>query len=202
MALDPGRDLDAVRLRPGGRSARVRESVLVAVREQLAADGYSGLSPTKVAAAAGVDRVTVHRRWPTRARLVGDAMADYADARVPVPDAGSLRADLRAIADAVATTLRDPATLRLAAALIAASTEDPELQPMLQTLWVTRLHGVSTVLERAAARGELERAPQPWTVIDHLVGPLYFRALLTAGSLDEKLVVQCVDLACQSAATG
>src|SRR6516162_9222771 len=95
MAVGIDIELDGVRARTGGRSARVREAVLSAVREELMDGGYAALSHIVVARRAGVDPATVYRRWPTRSRLAVDAIIELAENAVPVPDTGRLASDLR-----------------------------------------------------------------------------------------------------------
>ena len=63
------RAFDEVRTRPGGRSALVRARVLEATVDALAADGFGGLQMESVAAAAGVNKTTLYRRWRTRSAL-------------------------------------------------------------------------------------------------------------------------------------
>ena len=89
------------RSRPGGRSARVRAGVLAAARELVAEQGYEPVSIEQIAARAGVHKTTVYRRWPTKARLVMDAVEDMSAERVPVPDTGALASDLRRFSRAI-----------------------------------------------------------------------------------------------------
>src|SRR5664280_783734 len=99
------------RRRPGGRSARVRAAVLEATLDQLAESGYDGLSFEAVAVRAGVHKTTLYRRWSDRTDLVLDAMLELSSQTVPVPDFGSVRADLLAIARGIAGNLSSPRVL-------------------------------------------------------------------------------------------
>ncbi|WET12553.1 TetR/AcrR family transcriptional regulator [Pseudomonas sp. D3] len=86
-------------LRPGGRSARVQESVHSAVRELLEAHERSSVTVPMIAARAGVTPSTIYRRWGDLSVL----LADVALARMR-PDSepahtGSLRGDLQAWAE-------------------------------------------------------------------------------------------------------
>jgi AcrR family transcriptional regulator len=177
--------VDEVRERPGGRSARVRSAALDAVRRQLEEGGYASVSAGSVATRAGVDRGTVGRRWPTRARLVVDALLDFVEAAVPVPATGDLEQDLRQLALEVAAALQDLRNRRLIAALVAARAEDPELNELIGQFWMARFAGVGAVLERADAEGEVQ------AVVEALVAPLYFRTLVTGRSIDDALIEKC-----------
>jgi AcrR family transcriptional regulator len=193
MTLETPRPfLDAVRSRPGGRSADIRRSVLKAVRELLGEHGYGALSPGAVAARAGVDRTTVYRRWPTRARLAADALLDLAELQIPMPDTGDLRKDLRRIARAVARQLSKPSVVALAGALVIASTEDAELSGFIEDFWQARFRAVGNVIRRALAPGEAVRGTDPDQALERLVAPLYFRAIITSRPIDNQLIELCV----------
>lgn len=83
-------------LRPGGRSARVQESIHSAVNALLQEQERSTVTVPQIAARAGVTPSTIYRRWGDLAAL----LADVALARMR-PDSepastGSLRGDIRA----------------------------------------------------------------------------------------------------------
>ncbi len=78
-------------LRPGGRSARVQESIHSAVRDLLQEQDRATLTVPQIAARAGVTPSTIYRRWGDLPAL----LADVAIARLR-PDSepantGSLR---------------------------------------------------------------------------------------------------------------
>lgn len=177
--------LDAVRERPGGRSARVREAVVEAVRAQLLEGGYSSVSYGAIAKRAGVDRATVYRRWPTRARLTMDALVGLAEANVELPDTGSVEQDLRGLADSVARLLGQPAVVRLLLAFAAAQGDDPDLREIGIGFWNVRLAAGSVIVSRAVERGEVEPVDDAGLVLEMLLAPLYFRALLDGRPIDD-----------------
>jgi AcrR family transcriptional regulator len=179
--------VDAVRTRRGGRSARIREAALAAARAQLAESGYSGLSPGAVAARAGVDRATIYRRWPTRARLAADAVIDLAQDAVRVPNTGDPTMDLRTFAVQVADLITAPDAIRLVAALAAARAEDPELRELTTSFWRMRFDAVAPLFrdaspDRNASPERIDRA------IETLIAPLHFRALLSGQPIDDQLI--------------
>lgn len=94
-------------VRPGGRTARVRESVLRAAGDALVEQGFDGLDLADVARRAEVGKTTVYRRWSTTAGLVADLLTDMAEQSEPRSDTGSLDEDLRANARLVVRTLTD-----------------------------------------------------------------------------------------------
>ena len=86
-------------LRPGGRSARVQESVHSAVRELLEANERSSVTVPMIAARAGVTPSTIYRRWGDLSVLLADvALARMRPDSEPA-NTGSLRGDLQAWAE-------------------------------------------------------------------------------------------------------
>ena len=96
------------RRRTGGRSARVREAVLKATLQAVAEHGADAVSISELVRKADVHETSIYRRWPTKEHLVLDALLDYSEAKLPIPDTGTLRDDLIAFATAVAGYLDSP----------------------------------------------------------------------------------------------
>src|SRR5262245_66483 len=89
--------------RSRGRAPLVRgepvvRGVLAAALEELGRTGYGALRIEDVAARAGVNKTTVYRRWPTKEDLVRAALLSITADQFVVPNTGSLRTDLLAIA--------------------------------------------------------------------------------------------------------
>jgi AcrR family transcriptional regulator len=196
MAVPTTEGLDTVRSRRGGRSARVRHAVLTAAVDQLVECGYENLSHLAVARNAGVDPATIYRRWPTRARLAVDAIVELATEAVPILDTGSVRGDLTALHRAVSGVLRNRRLLRLFQAVSAAAFEhDPEVTDAVRTFWRQRFDGAVVILTRAVERGEIPPQSDPRGVIEQLVAPACFRALVTKQPLDSRLTETSVERA-------
>lgn len=190
---DPRAKAGPRRARPGGRSARVRAAVLSATLSELAKRGYAGLSFEAVATRAGVHKTTVYRRWPERPALVLDALLELSERTVPLPDSGSLQADLLALAEAIAANLSAPEVAAVLRALIAARHE-PAIAAAVDRYWRARFDLVAEVVRRGVARGELPADVSADLLIEALIGPLYLRALVTGEALDEEFVSGVVGL--------
>lgn len=86
-------------LRPGGRSARVQESVHSAVRELLEAHERSSVTVPMIAARAGVTPSTIYRRWGDLSILLADVALARMRPDTEPANTGSLRGDLQAWAE-------------------------------------------------------------------------------------------------------
>ena len=172
--------------RPGGRSAKVTAAVHQAVLDLLA-EGEP-LTIPQVAARAGVNATSVYRRWGDVPALLADTALVRFGTSGAVPDTGSLRGDLHAWATALVAESRRPAELALLRAAVAAGPADPVAPEGFESACSACLVGRSSqaeeILDRAAQRGE--EVPSATRVLDHLVAPIYFRALfgLPAPSVD------------------
>jgi AcrR family transcriptional regulator len=170
--------------RPGGRSARVRSAILDATIEALATTNYDDLRVDDIAARAGVNKTTVYRRWPTKADLVTAAALANSGRAIPVPDTGSLHADLRALARSVATSIGTEPGRHITRNLVAAALAADETADAMADFWSERLALTGLIVDRAIARGELDDSVDPTTIIETLIGALYVRLLMTGEPVD------------------
>ncbi len=161
--------------RPGGRSARVQESVHRAVRELIAERGRDGLTVPVIAARAGVTPSTVYRRWGDLQELLSDVAVERLRPEGPPEDHGSLRADL---GDWAERFLEEMASAAGRAYIRDALAGDPDGGNAGQCSGYAA-DQVRIVLDRALARGEA--APEPEAVMDHLVAPMMYRILFRPG---------------------
>jgi AcrR family transcriptional regulator len=180
--------------RPGGRSARVRAAVLAATLAELADRGYSGASLDDVAARAEVHKTTVYRRWRTKEALVLDAMLEQARQTVAVPDTGTLRGDLLELARRSAAIQTSPAGEAVVRAVAGEAPGNPQIAAASRRFWAERLQLDRTILQRARDRGEIGTATPRRPVIEALLGPLYFRLLVTGEPLDDAFIEGVVNL--------
>jgi AcrR family transcriptional regulator len=157
-------------VRAGGRSARIVADVLRATAEELARVGYAALRMEEVAQAAGVNKTTVYRRWPTKMQLVGEAMRRESDRRTAAPDTGSLRSDLRIMMRSFVENGRTP----LARAWLS-ELSNTEVRAIMrgsrrqfESQWVA-------VIARGMARGELPAHTSPLFLSEVLVSPVVVR---------------------------
>ncbi|WP_107659516.1 TetR-like C-terminal domain-containing protein [Nocardia suismassiliense] len=189
-------------IRPGGRTARVRESVLHVAGDLLAERGFAHLDLAEVAAAAEVGKTTVYRRWRTPTGLVTDLLAEMAEQSLPHADTGSLLGDLTANARLVARTLTDPRQGRLFQAVIAAATCDEAAAAALRRFYDVRLTEWSPCVERAVERGEAPAGTDPRAVLSAVSAPLYYRLLASGDPIDEHAVTSAARAAVNAVSAG
>ncbi|PWT72380.1 MAG: TetR family transcriptional regulator [Chloroflexi bacterium] len=138
------------------RGAQLEEAILTAAWEELAAVGYAHLTIEAVAERAKTSRAVLYRRWPGRPALVLAAMRQQAPLLSgPVPDTGALRSDVLVLLHRISERL-DAVGPEIIHGLLADYFRDDELFLYLQTQ-VLQVGSIvmTTILERAAARGEV-----------------------------------------------
>lgn len=143
----------AITSRPRVNVDRKRE-ILQAALGVLAETGYDRLTLDLVAARARASKATLYRRWSTKAELVVEAVGQLSPADVPLPDTGTLRDDLIALAGT--RGFFDPGQARLVCGLATALHRDSDLQEVVRKklLEVGTAH-LRAVLHRAVERGQL-----------------------------------------------
>jgi AcrR family transcriptional regulator len=191
----------ATRSRPGGRTARVRAAVLHATLREFTQSGYGGLSMSRIAERAGVNRSTIHRRWASLDDLLADALVQGAATAIPAPDTGNARDDLQLLLGSIARYIdADGARARIRT-LVGDAARSPVIGAVVSSVWTTRFHLGEEVISRAAARGEIRGDIPPATLFATLVGPLYVRLLLTDQRIDDDFIHAIVDVVLNGART-
>jgi AcrR family transcriptional regulator len=176
--------------RPGGRSARVRNSVLDATIELLAEQGDL-LTIPQVAARAGVHETSIYRRWGTREALIADAVMSRMADEIPIPDTGNLRDDLRAFVARSRGLLTSPLGRQFLKS-VAIAPRSAETDPRLH-YWPRRLEVVAGIFERAIARGELRGDLDVGLATEMVIAPIYFRLLISHAPVDDEFEQRLVD---------
>ncbi|MEE1836102.1 TetR/AcrR family transcriptional regulator [Streptomyces sp. SP17KL33] len=200
MGFDEGADPGTVR--PGGRTARVRASVLRAAGDALAEHGFAHLDLADVARRAEVGKTTVYRRWGTVTGLVADLLLDMAEQSLPRTETGSLLGDLKANARLVQHTLADPRQGALFKAVIAAATCEAKTAEALHRFYDIRVTEWAPCVQQAVDRGEVPEGTDAHEVIRAVSAPLYYRLLTSGDHLDEAAAEQAAEAAAAAARAG
>lgn len=143
----------------GKRTRRRGEALYAAIFEatlaELAEVGYSRLAMERIAARAGASKVSLYRRWPSRAELVVAALQHQGLEPEPIPDAGSLREDVLTLLRRAAVLL-DGVFGEAARGLMADTLTDPARTASLRpNMFLARDRVMRELLDRAVVRGEI-----------------------------------------------
>ncbi|MEU7855502.1 TetR/AcrR family transcriptional regulator [Nonomuraea sp. NPDC049141] len=154
------------------RDGRVDGAIAAAARELLAEQGYARLTVDAVAARAGVGKAAIYRRHATKEQMIFAAVMHDLDLATPL-DAGSLAADLAAVARDIVTSLATPSPGVVPGLLADVHADSAMTATFVGTFVKAERDCVMEVLERAVDRGELSRLPDPAVVHALLLGPIF-----------------------------
>ena len=167
MATEPAA---LVARRPGRpRSVHCSVEVLAAARAEIAAHGIAGLAIERVAARAGVSKVTIYRRWPDKLALALAALEDLPE--LVVPDTGSLFEDLRALRVELLRVVAGSSLADVLPALMAERRRS-EHRDAISRYIAQRSEAFGIVVARARARGELRTTLPASLVAELFAAPL------------------------------
>lgn len=176
------------------RSEEARRKALTAAMDLIAERGVAQLTIEEVATRSGVAKTTIYRHWPERASLIIDTVRS-AMGHIGTPDTGSLRGDLDAYFNGMVRADLSGRIGQLMPCVIDAASRDPEIGTLFERIKSEREYPVTTIVERAQARGELPADLDPRVVIGTIVGPIVFRKLVQRLPVDETYVRGCLDVA-------
>jgi AcrR family transcriptional regulator len=175
------------------RDPRRDDAIRHATVELLADVGYERMTVDAIAAAAGVSKPTIYRRWPGKHELVADAIRLHPHMRAAAPDTGSLRGDLIA-------AVRQCAAHQLESAHITAGLAG-RLRDSEELAALVREHAIGavrrrfrTLLDRAVERGELPATAAPSALfVDVAPSLIHTRVLLSIEPVDDAFATELVD---------
>src|SRR5262245_60600760 len=168
-------------------------AILAATFRQLVEVGYGGLSVEAVAAAAGVAKTTIYRRYPTKRDLVIAAL----QVEVPMPElstGGDLRTSLRDAVHTVVHRMVDSGALRILGSLLVEANREPELLAMFrERLLEPRRNLVADLLRAGIERGELRPDLDPLVVTEMLAGATIAHHAILGQPLSDEWIDELVD---------
>jgi AcrR family transcriptional regulator len=170
--------------------------ILRAALEGVAERGYDRLTMDEIAKRAHAGKGALYRRWPSKAALVVDAIADWRQRfDPPVPDTGSLQGDLEALVATIPTLDEDTRLIMsVSAGLWSAVSRDPELAAVFSERVIEpRRQLFRQVLERGVERGEVAPDRDLDLITEIVFAVNFFRFVLHQELPDEAFVRRFFD---------
>jgi AcrR family transcriptional regulator len=174
------------------RNPKVDGALLDAALEVFLERGYHSATLSEIARRAGVGTPALYRRWRTKAEVGVDVVRQEAEPS-PVPDTGSIRADL-------VTFVRQRIKMfggRLFHYLLFPLVTDPELSATVQASFLDYRQPLTERIQAAVESGDLRPDTDPDRLLDVLMGPivmpLLFSAPLPSRSDAESIVDQALE---------
>jgi AcrR family transcriptional regulator len=177
-----------------GRSELAREAVLEAADDLLVERGFAGVTVEGIAARAGVAKQTIYRWWTSKVDVLLEAFTQDMAEHLTPPDLGDVGSDLRAHLHRVALFLTESDPGAVFRALAGQAQHDPELATRLRTDYLSQQRERDRLpFERAVRRGQLPADLDIDLAVDQLMGPVYYRVLVTGEPVRRDFTDQLVD---------
>ncbi len=182
--------------RTGGRprSAEADRAILDTTVRLLVEQGYDAMSIEGVAAAAGVGKTTIYRRYQAKRELVVAAISSLVATIEPPPDSGNTRADLVVFMRRTFQIIsRGNVGFSMLGTLLLKEREDPELLALFRERVIgPRIAVAASIFRRGVERGELRPDTQVDILPQMLVGAV-FANHVTGGNMDEDWLEPVLD---------
>lgn len=175
------------------RVVRSRTAILKATADLLIESGAAGVTIEGISERCGVAKTTIYRHWKSRAELVFDAFRSLFQQEPAAVQAGPIRERLIAFGSHLVRGVTDSEWAAAVTALVDASDRDPELRRLTHDFVSARNERGREVLREAIAHGEIRPDLDVDTAVDLLVGPIFYRRLVSSDVLDESFVTHLVD---------
>lgn len=137
------------------RGDALLDAIYSAVLDELAEEGYGGLSIERVAERAKTGKASIYRRWPTRLELVLETLDHTMPAFDRPPDTGRVRDDLLEVLRRIAATMNSRVGDATRACMVNAGVDDELGVAVRERLLPPRKAMVVEILRRGAERGEV-----------------------------------------------
>ena len=169
------------------RLARSRDRVLAAAIELLLESGSAGLTVDGVANRSGVAKTTIYRQFLDRDAI---HIAAVESSVIPIPTATTddLVGDVAASQRRLASKLRSGEFASLLSTTIDAAERSTEFATMTSDMCRAKRSWIIERLELANRSGEFSSRQDPEALAGQLVGPIFYRRLLSRESITDRYV--------------
>src|SRR6202167_1652765 len=176
------------------RSEAARQAVLEAADDLLVERGFAGLTIEGIAARAGVAKQTIYRWWPSKAEILMDAFVDDAAEYLSPPDSGDVGRDLRTHLSRLADFLTQTDAGAVFRALAGQAQHDGDVPARLRADHLSQQRDRDRLpLQHAVDRGQLPAQTDIDLAVEQLVGPIYYRVLVTGEPVSAEFTDHLVD---------
>ena len=170
------------------RVVRSKAAVLRATAELLIEQGSAGVTIEGIAERSGVAKTTIYRHWKSRSQLIFDGFESLFRPVTQLPHEGTMREQLEALLGGLMRGLTQSEWAPAVTALIEAGDRDAELRQLVHDFLVVRMEHGRSALRAGVARGELREDLDVDVALSLLVGPVFYRRLVSRERLDDGFV--------------
>lgn len=174
------------------RVERSRRVIMEATLDELSESGYGALSIESIAKRAGVGKATVYRHWDNKLDLVADSLATLKQIPFP-PVSGTVRERLQALLEAVTEAVSGAKWAACIPALVSAADRDAGCRAFLDDFTSTRHAVFVDLVQEGIDNGEFPADLDARLTADLLVGPIFYRRLMSPEPMEASAVARLID---------
>jgi AcrR family transcriptional regulator len=168
--------------------------ILRAAVEELAEVGYGSFTIESVAARAGVGKSTIYRHWRDKLDLIADAFETFHEQMVPRFETDDVRAAVAILLGHVAEVVVDSIFTRCIPAMIEGAERDPRVREFHLRYQAERRQALIDLIGEGVANGQLAPRVDPELATVTLLGPIFYRRLMSGEPFDPADARALVDL--------
>jgi AcrR family transcriptional regulator len=167
------------------RSEKSRRAILNAADDLLVEVGYAAITIEGIAARAGVGKQTIYRWWGSKADVLMDNYATDAAEELAVPETGQIDQELRAYLRELADFLTQSPAGAVLTSLVGQAQHDRGMADAFRRDHLSaQLERERDMLRRGIERGQLPASLDVDKALAGLLGPVYYRVLVTGEPVD------------------
>jgi TetR/AcrR family transcriptional regulator, regulator of autoinduction and epiphytic fitness len=176
------------------RVERSRQVILTAALGELGEAGYGAFTIESVAARAGVAKSTIYRHWPDKVTLIADAFETFHEQIVPSTGNLPARESLLRLLRHVAEIVVDSTFSACIPALIEGAERDPRLRAFRHRYSAQRRQSLTALISQGMTDGEFRAGIDPELAAQALLGPIFYRRLMTSDPFDPDHLADLIDM--------
>jgi AcrR family transcriptional regulator len=167
------------------RSERSRQAILNAADDLLVEVGYAAVTIEGIAARAGVGKQTIYRWWGSKAEVLMDNYTGDARKELAPAQTGQIEEELRGYLRQLAEFLTLAPAGAVLKSLIGQAQHDNDMAATFRRDHLsTQLDWERDMLRRGIERGQLPADLDVDRALSELLGPVYYRVLVTGEPVD------------------
>lgn len=176
------------------RIERSRLVIRQAALDELGDVGYGAFTIESVAARAGVAKSTIYRHWTDKLDLIADAFETFHEQAVPDIQGASPRDRVQLLVRHVAQIVVHSTFSACIPALIEGAQRDPRVREFHHRYSADRRQGLVDVIAEGVAAGEFPAGLDPELATLALLGPIFYRRLMSGEPFDPGRAGELVDM--------
>lgn len=162
------------------RVERSRRVIAESALQEMADVGYGAMTVEGIARRAGVSKATIYRHWSGKLGIIESAL-ELLKATMPFDETVPPRARVTQLVRWLAEYVSDQSALGAAClpAMVSAAEHDPAVRDFHHRFSADRRQVVVDMVVEGQMAGEIETAIDPVLAAELLVGPIFYRRLMT-----------------------